>query len=80
MMRILNERSDEMPKNPYQNAEGYSDPTAYFGMKGIIKEEHETEKLVHDLVHIIKDMSDIVGFEVVGRIHLKHKKTGKEFK
>lgn len=69
-----------MPKNPYLNAEGYPDPTAYYGMKNITKEEQEIEKRVHDLVHIIKSLSDTVGFEVVGRIHFKHKKTGKEFK
>ena len=69
-----------MSKNPYQNAEGYSDPTAFYGMRNITKEEHEVEKTVHDLVHIIRDLCDIVGFEVVGRIHLKHKKTGREYK
>ena len=69
-----------MAKNPFLNGEGYPDPTAYNGMRSVIKEEQEIEKNVHDLVHIIKDLSDIVGFEVIGRIHFKHKKTGKEFK
>lgn len=69
-----------MANNPYQNTEGYSDPTAYYAMKKITKEEQEIEKRVHDLVHIIRDLSDIVGFEVVGRIHFKHKRTGREYK
>lgn len=69
-----------MGKNPYQNAEGYSDPTAFYGMKNIVKEDQEIEKKVHDLVHLIRDLADFVGFEVVGRIHLKHKKTGREYK
>lgn len=69
-----------MANNPFQNAEGYSDPTAYYGMKNLIKEEQELENQVRDLVHIIKLLSDIVGFDVVGRIHFKHKKTGREYK
>ena len=69
-----------MSKNPYINGEGYSDPTAYYGMRNILKEEQEVEKTVHDLVHIIRDLADILGFEVIGRIHFKHKKTGREFK
>ena len=69
-----------MPKNPYQNGEGYSDPTAYYGMKNILKEEQEIENQVHDLIHIIRLLADILGFEIVGRIHFKHKKTGREYK
>ena len=69
-----------MTKNPYLNAEGYSDPTAYHGLKNVVKEEQELEKRVHDMVHIIKNFADILGFEIVGRIHFKHRKTGKEFK
>lgn len=69
-----------MANNPYQNAEGYSDPTAFYGMKNLIKEEQELENQVRDLVHIIRLLSDIVGFEVVGRIQFKHKKTGREYK
>ena len=69
-----------MPKDTFLNGEGYPDPTAYHGLKSIIKEEQELEKRVHDLVHIVRNLSDIVGFEVVGRIHFRHKKTGRDFK
>ena len=62
------------------NNEGYADPTAYFGTKNIIKEETEMEDKVHTLVHIIKDIANLAGFEVIGRIQFKHKKTGREFK
>lgn len=69
-----------MANNPYQNAEGYSDPTAFYGMKNLIKEEQELENQVRTLVHVIRLLSDMIGFEVVGRIHFKHKKTGREYK
>lgn len=69
-----------MSKNPFFNSSGCPDPTAYHGTKEIIKEETEMENKVHDLVHVIRIICNLAGFEVVGRITFKHKKTGKEFK
>ena len=66
--------------SPFFNSEGYADPTAYFGTKNIIEEETEMENKVHSLVHIIRDVANLAGFEVIGRIQFRHKKTGKEFK
>ena len=66
--------------NPFYNSEGYADPTAYHGLKSIIQEEKELEKKVHNLVNVLKFIVDWAGFEFVGRIQLKDKKTGKEFK
>lgn len=66
--------------SPFFNSEAYPDPTAYFGTKNIIKEETEMENKVHILVHIIRDIVNLAGFEVVGRIQFKHIKTGREFK
>lgn len=67
-------------KNPFYNSEGYPDPTAYNALKPIIKEEHELDKKAHNLVNVLKFIVEWAGFEFVGRIKLKHKKTGKEFK
>ena len=66
--------------NPYFNHEGYADPTAFHGMKNIIKEESEVEDKLNTVIHIIKSICDISGFEVVGRIQFKHKKSGRIFK
>lgn len=52
------------------NSEGYPDPTAYYGTKEIVREESEQERRIRHLA----------GFEVVGRITFKDKKTGKEFR
>ena len=67
-------------KNPFYNYEGYADPTAYHATKGIMKEEADLERKVQKLIHLIRDAAELAGFEVVGRIHLKHKKTRKEFR
>lgn len=66
--------------NPYFNQSGCADPTAYDALKPIIKEEKELEKKVRNLMTVLKLIVDWAGFEFVGRIQLKHKKTGKEFK
>lgn len=82
MKRIFVKSSKVAPRksSPFFNAEGYADPTAYFGTKNIIKEETEMEEKVHTLVHVIRDIANLAGFEVIGRIQFKHKKTGREFK
>jgi hypothetical protein len=67
-------------KNPYFNQSGCADPTAYDALKPIIKEEKELEKKVRNLMTVLKLIVDWAGFEFIGRIQLKHKKTGKEFK
>ena len=82
MKNIFLKNSKVAPRksSPFFNNEGYADPTAFYGTKNIIREETEMEEKVHTLVHVIKDIVNLAGFEVVGRIQFRHKKTGKEFK
>ena len=66
--------------NPYYNDEGYADPTAYEALKPIIQEEKELEKRVHNFVKVLKFIAEWAGFEFIGRIQIKDKKSGKEFR
>lgn len=66
--------------NPFNNHEGYPDPTSYYGLKNIIHEDKELDKKVHNLVNVLKFIVEWAGFEFIGRIHLRHKKSGKEFR
>jgi hypothetical protein len=66
--------------NPTKNSEGYADPTAYNGLKDIIKEETEIERLNHKVIQSFRLLVDLAGFEIVGRVTLKHKKSGKVFR
>lgn len=66
--------------NPYYNSEGYPDPTAYNGLKGIIKEETEMEKRASKLIKVLKYIVSLSDFELIERIKIKDKKTGREFK
>lgn len=68
-----------MKANPYFNSEHYPDPTAYQAVKNIMQEDLQLEKQVSDIVHVIKVICNLSGFEVVGRIKFRHKKSGREF-
>ena len=60
---------------PWQNAEGYHDPTAY----NALKKEADRE---NDLNHLIKTLKYVIGlsdFELVGRIVLRDK-DGREYR
>lgn len=67
-------------KNPMFNASGCKDPTAYEAVTNISKEEHELNQRVHNLVKIVKKLIDLTDFELIGRIQIKDKRTGKEFR
>lgn len=69
----------------YKNAEGYSDPTPGEAMSNIRKEQRQQEAaerlaLISRLIPVMKQTAELAGFEVVGRITLKDKETGKEFR
>lgn len=66
--------------DPRRNAEGYPDVTAYLGTKNVIQEENEAERKKKDLIHTFRLLADMAGFEIAGRITIKHKKTGRVFR
>lgn len=68
--------------DPRRNAEGYLDVTAYLGTKNVIqKKTRPSERTKNkDLIHTFRLLADMAGFEIVGRITIKHKKTGRVFR
>ena len=67
-------------KNPFLNQSGCPDPTPYHAIKHVVKEEQNLDKKVHNLINTLKFIVDWAGFEFIGRIQIRHKETGKEFK
>jgi len=67
-------------RNPRYNQSGCSDPTAYEALKPIIKNEKKLERRVNETIKVVKSIINLSGFELVGRIQIRDKKTGKEFK
>ena len=71
-------------ENIGRNAEHYADPTPTAAMRNIIKDERQKEAVrldkIGNLVPLLRQMADIAGFEIMGRIPLKDKATGKEYR
>ena len=67
-----------------KNSEGYLDPTAGAAWNNMRREERrqETERLsmISNLIPVMKQTAELAGFEVIGRITLKDKATGKEYR
>ena len=63
-----------------RNSEGYSDPTAHAALSNIIREENEQQRRVSALVGVLKYIIDAAGFDLLARIELRDRKSGKEFR
>lgn len=61
----------------YKNQEGYHDPTAGKAMAQINAEIADRNRKLNQ---VLRDIAEIAGFEIVGRVTLKHKKSGKIFR
>lgn len=64
----------------YKNNEGYNDPTAGCVIKKL--EEEERQKISNAngcLINSFRRLANESGFEIVGRITLRHKETGRIF-
>jgi hypothetical protein len=64
----------------FKNSEGYSDMTAGVAIELVGKEEHDVERLNHKVMQSFRLSADLAGFEIVGRVTLKHKRSGKIFR
>ena len=65
------------------NGSGCPDPTAYEAIKHIQSEERKSNRVdndAHTVVTTIKNILDLAGFELVERIQIRHKKSGKIFR
>ena len=76
----MEKKATDMVKDPRKNAEGYTDPTAYNGMKKVVKEEDDADKRASELVGVLKFIIRAAGFELIERIQLKDKRTGRVYR
>lgn len=63
-----------------KNAEGYNDPTAHNAMTKVMREEQERLRRIGLIVNIVKNVADLAGFDLIGRITLRDRKTGREYR
>ena len=70
--------------NMGRNAEHYADPTPAAAMRNVNKDEYQKEAArldrIGDIVPLLRQMANIAGFEIIGRIPLRDKATGKEYR
>ncbi len=65
---------------PRKNSEGYNDPTAYEAMSKIQRDEIAQQKRVAELVNVLKYIIDKAGFDLLARIEIRDRRTGKDFR
>ena len=66
-----------MPDTRYgHNPSGAADPTRTQAEENILKDE----KRIGDLVHVLRYVADGTGFEIMGRVTLIDKRTGRVYK
>lgn len=71
-----------------RNAEGYADPTPGEALRRIAREERaqayaeESDRLnrISNLVPLLRATAEGAGFDIIGRIPLRDRKTGKEYR
>lgn len=68
-----------MTPKPWENGEGYPDPTAYNALRPIMQEDAALEGKVNFLIKVLKFIIAESGFELLARIEIKDKKTGRCF-
>lgn len=68
----------------HKNAEGYPDPTAGAAYANMEREQRQQEAkrliAISRLIPVLKQTAELVGFEVIGRITLRDKETGREYR
>lgn len=69
-----------MTPKPWENGEGYPDPTAYNALRPIMQEDAALEGKVNFLIKVLKFIIAESGFELLARIEIKDKKTGRCFR
>lgn len=65
-----------------KNGSGYKDPTAGQPLEKIASDEKQKEMddIAGKLVHIIKILLETWGFELMERVKIRHKKSGREYR
>lgn len=63
-----------------KNSEGYDDPTAYSAMTNVMRDEQERLRRVKIVVNIFRNVAELAGFDLVSRVALRDRKTGREYR
>lgn len=65
---------------PRRNAEGYQDPTAFEGGRRAERPDRDSDQRANALIGAIKSLINLAGFDLLERIAVKDRRTGREFR
>ena len=65
---------------PYRNGSGCPDPTAHAAMEPIQREQDEADRRASLLLKAIKIICELAGFDLMNRIELKDRRTGRKYR
>lgn len=68
----------------YRNAEGYSDPTTHGAISNIVRECYERQEAADtrctQLIRTLKSTIDLAGFDLITRIEVRDRETGRIYR
>ena len=65
---------------PKKNPEGYNDPTAFAALNAIQTEQEEADIRCNRIVKTIKNMLDLAGYDLLNRIEIRDRSTGRIYR
>lgn len=75
--------SDEM-RVPLRNTEGYMDLTAHDALTNVMRDKQleldEADLRCNRLIKSIKTLIDLAGFDLIARVEVKDRKTGRNYR
>lgn len=67
-------------KIPYRNPSGLPDPTAHDAIQTVLKEKDDADQRVQSFIRAVKVMIDQSGYDLLARIEVRDRKTGRCFR
>lgn len=65
---------------PMKNPDGYCDPTAYAAMNSVQRSQDEADLRVQTFIKALKTMIDQSGYDLLERIELRDRRTGRIYR
>ena len=71
---------DTRNKSEYRNREGYPEPTAFHGMRNAeLAMRDANDVRAYRIINTVLKMLDVCDFELMERLHVKDRTTGREY-
>lgn len=82
VIRLAKERNVDVMSSKISryNSSKYPDPTAHAALQSALDEQTEEERRIRKVISTVKNVLDFAGFELMARIEIRDKRTGKIYK